>query len=410
MKISRNSIIVLLLSVVCGIVTGYYPLFQKLAPIADATALLFQKSLKFLAIPLLFLSILSSFASMNTLKDFKILGKRLFVYTLITTIIAATIALILFITISPVQSYLQLKPPSDSESSFTTYLLDSFPDNIFTPFLEGNVFAVALLALFLGLSSLMISDDKRTVVKKGVSTLFDLFLQMTKGLLFLLPIAMWAFSYLFISQFNPEKGAPLLKYLSCILTANLIQGLVILPLFLKWKRLSPFHYAKAASPALICAFFTKSSNAALPLTLNCATSKLNIPQKVAKFALPLCSVINMNGCAAFILTTVFFVSGSYGIVFSPIQMILWVIIATFAAIGNAGVPMGCYFLSAALISSLGLPLEYLGLILPFYVLLDMFETALNVWSDICVTGCMQSDLAAAEAAQKKNLIFQNENP
>ena len=67
-----------------------------------------------------------------------------------------------------------------------------------------------------------------------------------------------------------------------------------------------------------------------------------------------------------------------------LTMILWIFISTIAAVGNAGVPMGCFFLSASLLTSMNVPINLLGLILPFYSLIDMVETALNVWSDACV--------------------------
>ena len=66
-------------------------------------------------------------------------------------------------------------------------------------------------------------------------------------------------------------------------------------------------------------------------------------------------------------------------------MIIWIVIVTIAAIGNAGVPMGCFFLSASLLSSQGIPITLMGIILPFYAIIDMVETTLNVWSDVCVT-------------------------
>ena len=73
-----------------------------------------------------------------------------------------------------------------------------------------------------------------------------------------------------------------------------------------------------------------------------------------------------------------------GMEISITTMLLWIIIATIAAIGNAGVPMGCFFLSASLLTSMNVPIALLGLILPFYSIIDMVETALNVWSDTCV--------------------------
>ena len=75
-------------------------------------------------------------------------------------------------------------------------------------------------------------------------------------------------------------------------------------------------------------------------------------------------------------------------------MLLWIVIATIAAIGNAGVPMGCFFLSASLLTSMNVPIALLGLILPFYSLIDMLETALNVWSDACVVKVIDQQVKA----------------
>ena len=92
----------------------------------------------------------------------------------------------------------------------------------------------------------------------------------------------------------------------------------------------------------------------------------------------------MNGCAAFILVTSLFVmqQGGTQITFGIIAQ--WILISVISAIGNAGVPMGCYFLTLSLLSGTGAPIAILGIILPIYTIIDMVETAENVWSDSCV--------------------------
>ena len=93
----------------------------------------------------------------------------------------------------------------------------------------------------------------------------------------------------------------------------------------------------------------------------------------------------MNACAAFILITVLFVSEINGYTFSISEMLLWVFLATGGAIGNAGIPMGCYFMAMSYLISMKVPLNTMGIILPIYTIIDMFETAINVWSDVCIT-------------------------
>ena len=93
----------------------------------------------------------------------------------------------------------------------------------------------------------------------------------------------------------------------------------------------------------------------------------------------------MNACAAFILITVLFVASSEGVTFGTTDFVIWVLIATVTAFGNAGIPMGCFFIATSLLTTMNVPLTLMGLILPFYALLDMLESTINIWSDACVT-------------------------
>lgn len=140
------------------------------------------------------------------------------------------------------------------------------------------------------------------------------------------------------------------------------------------------------------AFFTKSSAATLPVTMASAENRLGVSQKVSRSVLPICTTINMNGCAAFILVTSLFVMQNGGTVLSLPQMILWIFIAVIAAVGNAGVPMGCYFLTLSLMTGTGAPVGIMGIILPAYTIFDMIETAENVWSDSCVCAMTDHDI------------------
>ena len=100
----------------------------------------------------------------------------------------------------------------------------------------------------------------------------------------------------------------------------------------------------------------------------------------------------MNGCAAFIFVTSLFVMQNGGVDLTLTTMLVWLFISVIAAIGNAGVPMGCYFLTLSLMSGIGAPIAIMGIILPVFTVLDMIETAENVWSDSCVAAMTDRDL------------------
>jgi Na+/H+-dicarboxylate symporter len=101
----------------------------------------------------------------------------------------------------------------------------------------------------------------------------------------------------------------------------------------------------------------------------------------------------MNGCAAFILVTSLFVMQNGGTTLTFGTILLWILISVVSAVGNAGVPMGCFFLTLSLMSGIGAPIAILGIILPIYTIIDMVETAENVWSDSCVASMVNHDLA-----------------
>ena len=192
------------------------------------------------------------------------------------------------------------------------------------------------------------------------------------------------------------------QYLLVVVLANILQGFVILPLWLKWKGIAPFAMMKRMMPALSLAFFSKSSIGTLPVTMSTAESQLGIRSGISRFVLPLCTSLNMNGCAAFIFTTVVYLLQNHGVHLSIANMAMWVVIATIAAIGNAGVPMGCFFLSMSLLASMSVPITLMGLILPFYSIIDMIETALNVWSDACVVKVVDEEFGKKSVTLKQD--------
>lgn len=383
-----------LLAISLGLLAGWVN-HHILYEVATFISEIFVNLLKLVSLPIIFLSIVSTASGMKSMHEMRNLGFKVAKYTLLTTIIAATIALGLFVILDPVTTFADQSLPvvANASKGYMAYLKEVIPSNFVKPFSENNVLGVLILAAFLSFSTLALEESKRVVIHSFFSSLYAAIMKLTQWIVQLMPFAIFAFVTLFVKEMRSEmQMASIALYLSCVLLSNVVQGLIVLPLLLKMKGISPWKTAKGMFDALSCAFFTKSSSAALPLAMSCAKNNLKVSEKVANFSFPLCTTINMNGCAAFILITVLFVSMSHGVIYSPIEMVLWIFIATMAAIGNAGVPMGCYFLASAFLASMQVPLNILGIILPFYALIDMVETALNVWSDACVTVCVEQEV------------------
>lgn len=404
-RISLNML--LIVGVALGVMTGLFRI-ESVDSLADNISQIVINLLKLVSLPMIFLSILSTISGMQGFSELRSLGRRTFIYAAGTTFFAGLVALGLFLLIRPshpVAPETASQVAATAGASYWSFALQIFPDNIAKVFLEYNVVGLMLIAIVLGLATLTLQGEQRATLNSLFSSLFAALLKVTHWLLYIMPVGVWAFVTVLTRDLlvqNPAGLRGFLLYLVCVVGANLIQGFVVLPLLLKIRGGSPIRLFKAMSSALTVAFFTRSSNATLPVTLEAIQENAKVSKRVSNFAIPLCSTINMNGCAAFILTTVLFVSTSYGMTFSLFEMFTWVFIATIAAMGNAGVAMGCYFLSSALLSTMNVPLGLLGMILPVYTFIDMMETSVNVWSDACVASIV--DMEEAAAAEKAALI------
>jgi Na+/H+-dicarboxylate symporter len=375
--------------------------------VMNFVATVYTRLFQLLAVPTIVLAVITTFATFGSKGSGRIFGRTL-IYTLLTTFAAAAVGALLYVVVAPSNlpqleeaNVAEMLPeeaqkllPQSGEAGWGLHILSVIPNNIVKPFLEGNVLSLLLLAfaIGIGLSKLPESENKSVVVK-GLLGLQDLLFLLIRGLIWTLPIGILAFSAQLSAQVSAGVIADSIgKYVLVILGGNAIQFFVILPLFLLARGLNPLHVLGRMMPAVLMALFTKSSAATLPVTMESAEQRLGVRKDIARFVLPICTTINMNGCAAFILVTSLFVMQNGGEVLNLTTILMWVLISVISAIGNAGVPMGCFFLTLSLMSGIGAPVAILGIILPIYTIIDMVETAENVWSDSCVCAMTDHDL------------------
>lgn len=388
-----------IIAIVLGVLNGFYGSDITIAG-ADLVANIFVRLFKFIAIPVIAISIIATLGRTSRAKDSVSIFRHTIFYTLLTTILAATIAAALFFFFAPANVAVSgTEPAGVVQHSYMEYLLSAIPNNVVAPFLSGNVLAVLLVAAAFGLAIAALPaelEGKATVLNFFDGIQAALF-KLIGWIILALPLGIFGF----VSQLMVEINAGLNigglgSYLATVLTANFVQMLLILPALLILRGLNPIKVARAMFPALTLAFFSKSSAATLPVTMQSAENNLKVQPKVARFVLPICTTINMNGCAAFILVTVIYLMQNAGLDISFTTVIAWILISTLAAVGNAGVPMGCFFLSASLLASMNVPIGLMGVILPFYAVIDMIETTLNVWSDSCVAAMVNHDLGGKQ--------------
>ena len=400
--VKMKKTLIWIMALVVGAVLGLLGV-SWLDEVMNFVATVYTRLFQLLAVPTIVLAVITTFATFGSKGSGRIFGRTL-TYTLLTTIAAAVVGAILYVVIAPGNLPLDSvndashASPLTTQLSYSEHLLSIVPNNIVKPFLEGNVLSLLLLAfaIGIGLSKLPESENKAVVVK-GLLGLQELLFLLIRGLIWTLPLGIVAFSAQLSAQVSAGVVADSIgKYVLVVLGGNVIQFFVVLPLFLLARGLNPIHVLGRMMPAVLMALFTKSSAATLPVTMDTAENRLGIRKNVARFVLPICTTINMNGCAAFILVTSLFVMQNGGTPLMWTTILLWILISVISAIGNAGVPMGCYFLTLSLMSGIGAPVAVLGIILPIYTIIDMVETAENVWSDSCIAAMVDHDNSIRE--------------
>lgn len=389
--------IVWIAALVVGAVLGLLGL-HWLDQTMEFVAVVYTRLFQLLAVPTIVLAVITTFATFGAQGSGKIFGRTL-TYTFLTTFAAAAVGAVLYVLVAPGNLPAEAigqggEAVADAPHlSYYSHLISLIPNNIVKPFLEGNVLSLLLLAFAIGfgLSKLPESENKAVVVK-GLLGLQELLFLLIRGLIWALPLGIVAFAAQLSAQVSAGVVADSIgKYVLVVLGGNVIQFFVVLPLFLLARGLNPIHVLSRMTPAVLMALFTKSSAATLPVTMETAENRLGVRPNIARFVLPICTTINMNGCAAFILVTSLFVMQNGGTPLTLTTILLWILISVISAVGNAGVPMGCYFLTLSLMSGIGAPVAILGVILPIYTIIDMVETAENVWSDSCVAAMVNKD-------------------
>ena len=372
---------------------------DELNLVLNFIATVFTRLFSFIAVPVIAVSLINTLARLNHGSNGGTIFSHTIFYTLLTTIVAAAVGLSLFLIFAPSNVPQEMlgvaaDPNAGVTTSYFDHIVSIIPNNFLQPFVSGNVLSILLVAAAVGLGIASLpSSEGRTALVKVLTGLQDLLFVLIHWLITVLPLGIVAFTAQLVAQL--EAGVilgGLATYFATVIGSNLLQMFIFLPLLLLIRGLNPLKIARGMLPALMVALFSKSSAGTLPVTIASAEDNLHVDKRISRFVLPICTTINMNGCAAFILITSLYLLQNAGIDLNFGTYLAWIFIATFAAIGNAGVPMGCFFLTLSLVSSMNVPVALMGVILPIYAVIDMIETCLNVWSDSCVANIVDKEL------------------
>lgn len=349
---------------------------------------IFIASLKMLVVPLVFVSLVCGTSSLKDISTLGRLGGKTVLFYLVTTCIAITLAITMGNIFQP-GAGADLTAASTFASSeapsLGNVIIGMFPTNPIQSMAEGNTLQIIVFAILFGVAIsaagepgeriAAVFQDLNEVIMKLVTILMNLapygvFFLMAKLFVGLGVDAIWNLAGYFL-----------------VLTATLlIHGLVVYSLFLKvFTGLSPLKFLKKMEDAVMFAFSTASSNATIPVTMETATHRMGVKNRVASFTVPLGATINMDGTAIMQGVATAFIAQAYGIDLTMGDYLTVILTATLASIGTAGVPGVGLIMLAMVLNQVGLPVEGIALIMGVDRLLDMIRTAVNITGDTAVS-------------------------
>lgn len=396
-KVSLNNQI--LLGVISGALLGFglagleqeSEISQSGLYMAKLIGSLFTDLLRMVLIPLVFTSIVVGVANLRSHRQMNRVWQATLVFFVSTMAFSVVLGLTAANVLQPggglqiamfqdaIQSF---QATQMSIADFFAQFLRSLFQNPIAALAQGNVLAVVIFALLLGIA-LVIGGERYRNILVLMQEFLELILMLVGWIMRLAPLGIMALVLQLVASQDAGLLSTLIKFVGIVIGTTLLHGLVVLPLILfLMTGMTPIRFWLGAREALITAFATSSSAATLPVTLRCAEQHLHVKRDVAGFVIPVGATMNMDGTALYEAVAALFIANLVGVELSLSQQLIVFMTAMLAAVGAPGIPSAGMVTMVVVLQSVGLPVEAIAILLPVDRLLDTFRTTVNVEGDL----------------------------
>ncbi len=401
----------ILIGIAAGIAAGLW-LNQSAAAWMDETSYtllktllqlggdVFIRLLRMLIVPLVFASIFMSIVNLGNIRELKRVGTATVVYYLLTTALAVMTGLILVNLIHPGRGFSpdtlsalkesmgvpdRVLEEGVGQKSAVLIILETLvrmiPMNPVSAMARADILQVIFFTIFLAVVTALLGQRSKPFIDV-VSSLDQIMTRAVMIIMKIAPICIFMLVTVLMTELGFRAIIALGKYALTVMAGLSLHALITLPLLvLLAGRTNPAALFKNMLPALLTAWSTASSVAALPVTMDCLEHNAKVPRKIGQFVLPLGATVNMDGTALYESVAVIFIAELLGFPLALGTQVIIFITATLAAIGAAAIPGAGLVTMGIVLTAAGLPLEGIGLILAIDRILDQFRTAVNVWGD-----------------------------
>jgi Na+/H+-dicarboxylate symporter len=335
----------------------------------------------------MFASLVSGICHINDPKKLGRIGARAFAFFIISTLIAIGLGALFAYWLRPGQglNLVGSHHANQVEVSLLEFILGIVPSNPVASFAQGNILQILFFASCFAVA-IILSGEKGKTVLQFVESLSEVMQSLTKLVMKLAPYGVFALMASAVASIGLKVILPLLGILLCNYIACLIQIFGVFCLTLRYlAKVNIVEFFRAMKDAIIVAFTTCSSAAALPVSLDCIRKHLGISKDIAGFVMSLGSTVNMNGAAIGQAVAAIFIAQAYNIEITWFKVIILFVTALIAAIGAAGIPGSGLIMLSVVLNALGLPLEGIALVAGVDRLREMLSTVTNILGDTVAT-------------------------
>lgn len=372
--------------------------------VADFLGTFFLRALQMLVVPLIFAAVINAVSGAG--EGIGRLGARTITFYVVSSLLAVLTGLVLvnlttpgIVNGQPAKDLIGLSASVESLGAVANrsggdlwdIFLRMIPSNVIDAAVRADMLALITFSVLWGLLMRGLPDHSRGVQKAFWHGVYDVMIAMTGVVMWLAPVGVFALVVRALAAAGFSAFGPLLGFFFTVLAALAVHMFGTLSvLLLVFGRVNPLRHLSAMSEALLMAFTTSSSSATLPKTLECLEMKAGVPRRIGGFVAPLGATVNMDGTALYECVAAMFIAQAYGLDLTFTVQFTIVTVALLSSIGVAGIPAASLVAIAVILTSIGLPIEGLGLILAVDRVLDMCRTAVNVYSDSCAAAIVAS--------------------
>jgi Na+/H+-dicarboxylate symporter len=384
-------LIALVLGVLLGVLARGMGEDNWLTGTLDFVGSTFVDLLRVAVPPLVFTAIVVSIAQLRQVANAARLATRTLLWFGITSLIAVVIGIALGLVVNPGRGVVLdtggAEAPS-TQGSWTDFLNGLVPSNVFgagvdvdveqgTGALEFNVLQIVVLAIVVGVAVLRVGEKAEPFVAFTRSAL-EIVQKILWWIIRLAPLGTVGLLGNAVASYGWDLLAPLATFTVAVYVGCAIVLFVVYPLLAWAHGLNPLKFFSGAWPAIQLAFVSRSSVGTMPLTQRVTEQNLGVPREYASFAVPIGATTKMDGCAAiYPALAAIFVAQVFGIQLDVSDYLLIVFVSVVGSAATAGLTGAVVMLTLTL-STLGLPLAGVGLLLAIDPVLDMMRTATNV--------------------------------